>query len=392
MRILILSFYHPPDVGPGAFRTAGLVEALRNRLSNADEIEVLTTQPNRFEGMLANAASEEANANVVIRRCPLPRVQAGVAGRTRLFNAYALHVRRWTAGRSFDVVYASSARMLTAWLGAVVARRTGAQLYVDFRDILANDMFALYPHTALFFNPMLRAVENFVAGRAARINVVSAGFAPYFRSRWKDLLCDEVPNGIDGEVLAFNYSAQRRTGASTRTILYAGAIGHCQALHRIVPPLADALRETHRFVLVGNGSARRHIERAVTGMPNVSIVDPMPRAELLFHYALSDVLFLHLHEHDAFRMVLPSKLIEYAATGKPILAGVAGYPADFARREIPGVALFDPYDVPGALRALGKIEMKSVSRSDFIAAFDRGLLMEKLALCVLSVTAEPARA
>ena len=46
------------------------------------------------------------------------------------------------------------------------------------------------------------------------------------------------------------------------------------------------------------------------------------------------ILFIHLNAYPAFEKVLPSKIFEYAATGKPILAGVSGYSADFIRNNL----------------------------------------------------------
>ena len=63
------------------------------------------------------------------------------------------------------------------------------------------------------------------------------------------------------------------------------------------------------------------------------------------------MLFLHLGAHAAFEKVLPSKLFEYAALGKPVLAGVAGFAARFVREEISNAAVFPPCDVAGAVRA-----------------------------------------
>ena len=61
----------------------------------------------------------------------------------------------------------------------------------------------------------------------------------------------------------------------------------------------------------------------------MQIIDPVSRSDLFDEYKNADVLFLHLNDYAAFRKVLPSKIFEYAATGKPILAGVAGYMQNF---------------------------------------------------------------
>ena len=45
-------------------------------------------------------------------------------------------------------------------------------------------------------------------------------------------------------------------------------------------------------------------------------------------YDKASILFLHLNDYEAFYKVLPSKIFEYATTGKPIIAGVNGFAKD----------------------------------------------------------------
>jgi hypothetical protein len=51
MRILLLSFYYPPDIGPGPLRAQALVEALLHVAEHSDlsdlKIDIVTTLPNR---------------------------------------------------------------------------------------------------------------------------------------------------------------------------------------------------------------------------------------------------------------------------------------------------------------------------------------------------------
>ena len=76
---------------------------------------------------------------------------------------------------------------------------------------------------------------------------------------------------------------------------------------------------------------------------------------LLEHYRKADILFLHLNNFRAFEKVLPSKIFEYAATGKPILAGVSGYASKFLREQIVGVQVFNPCDIVGMTAGLNKL-------------------------------------
>src|SRR5690606_22109494 len=108
------------------------------------------------------------------------------------------------------------------------------------------------------------------------------------------------------------------------------------------------------------------------------------RSALISEYRQADVLFLHLNDYDAFRRVLPSKIFEYAATGKPIWAGVAGYSARFLEEHVANVAVFPPCDVTAALHSWRGLRLERVPRTDFTRRFSRGMLSAALAESVLT--------
>ena len=110
----------------------------------------------------------------------------------------------------------------------------------------------------------------------------------------------------------------------------------------------------------------------------------MSRKELLSLYRDSDILFLHLNDYPVFRKVLPSKLFEYAATEKPIVAGVAGYAAKFLQ-QVPGVEVFQPCNVEDGANAIRNVRGGAVSRQSFIKHYSRDLLMQELTASLLAV-------
>jgi glycosyltransferase involved in cell wall biosynthesis len=93
------------------------------------------------------------------------------------------------------------------------------------------------------------------------------------------------------------------------------------------------------------------------------------------------MLLIHLNDHSAFHKVLPSKLFEYAATGKPILAGVAGISAEFLRSEVPGSFVFDPCDAKAMARAIeeARAMLQPVDRGTFLAKYTRSNIMAEMA-------------
>jgi len=126
------------------------------------------------------------------------------------------------------------------------------------------------------------------------------------------------------------------------------------------------------------------VERAGLG-DRVRVMPPVERSRLLELYRGSDYLFLHLNDFEAFRKVLPSKIFEYAATGKPILAGVAGHAATFLRTNVRNTAIFPPCDAAAGVRALSTLQSGHTDRSDFLERYRRSRIMQEMAEDVLAV-------
>ena len=164
-------------------------------------------------------------------------------------------------------------------------------------------------------------------------------------------------------------------------VVYAGNIGDGQGLHSIVPALAEQLQGKAKFQIIGDGRLSGALREAITvrNLDNVELLPPLPRQQIKVFYEQADVLFLHLNDLVAFKRVLPSKLFEYAASGKPIWAGVAGYAAEFVAKELPNASVFPPCDVSRALQCLKQLSLASVDRSAFVERYARERIMQAMA-------------
>ena len=95
---------------------------------------------------------------------------------------------------------------------------------------------------------------------------------------------------------------------------------------------------------------------------------------------------MHLKDVAAFEKVLPSKIFEYAATGKPILAGVKGYSKAFIEENIENASVFHPGDVSSALTALERLDFATTARSDFVKNYSRKKIMSEMAEDISKIT------
>ena len=266
---------------------------------------------------------------------------------SRSFASYAAGVFRVTRKCQYDLVFVTSSRLMTAVMGAVVSRRIGAPLYVDIRDIFTDtmaDIFARKPYRIVL--PILRRAESWMLRRANRVNLVSPGFLQHFQEARPDLAYRTFSNGIDDEFINHDFEGGSSERDARSVILYAGNLGEGQGLERVVPEAATLLERSHEFWIVGDGGRREALRERLEseGVRNVRLMDPVPRAELIELYRRADYLFLHLNAYSAFYKVLPSKIFEYGATGKPILAGVAGYPREFIEANLDNAVTFEPCD------------------------------------------------
>lgn len=385
MKVLLLSFYFKPDLCAGSFRNTALVDSLVRKLPPGSQVDVITTLPNRYAGFDVDASEDEIIGCVRVKRAAIPAHKSGMLDQSISFIAYVQAVRQGVERESYDVVVASSSRLMTAALGAWVAKSKKAPLYLDIRDIFVDTIKDVLPSK---LSPLLKVIfsgiERWAITRANRLNVVSAGFLPYFNDRYPSVAKVVFTNGIDDEFLLPSSLMDRPddqySDDSRIEVLYAGNMGEGQGLHNIVPSLAKRLEGRIRFRLIGSGGRKKMLEDSVlqAGCKNVVIEPPVSREALIEAYRKADVLFLHLNDYQAFRKVLPSKLFEYGALGKPIWAGVAGYAAEFVAKELSNAELFSPCDVDAAICAFDSLVIQDAPRRAFVEKFSRSRIMDDM--------------
>lgn len=387
-RIVYLTFYFKPDLCAGSFRNSPLALELAKQAKDV-LIEVYTTLPNRYSTFEADAPEFEEFNNLRIHRITLPPHKSGMLDQVFSFLKYYKEVSRLNKGKKVDLVFASSSRLFTAFLGYRIAKKTKIPLYLDIRDIFVdtmNDVFKSQSLKAIVL-PVLKFIESRTFNYANHINLISGGFNEYFQ-KFKKPTFSFYSNGIDDEFLIENNIALNNNSESgKKVIVYAGNLGEGQGLHKIVPQTAKLLGNKFEFLIIGDGGTKRLLQSEIekTGINNVILKNPISRNELQKVYSTADYLFLHLNDYPAFRKVLPSKIFELATFKKPILAGVSGFSAQFIIDEINNSFVFNPCDSKAlANHLLNPEENLNIDRSDFIQKFKRSIINEKMATSILN--------
>lgn len=388
-RIVYLTFYFKPDLSAGSFRNSSLVIELSRqaKLKNIF-IDLYTTSPNRYSTFKSKALEYEELDNLRIHRIQLPSYKSSMIYQVLSFSKFYWKVIKMNKGKKIDLVFASSSRLFTAFLGFVLAKKSNSLLYLDIRDIFidgVNDILKLRILKTIVI-PILRYVEKKTYNYATHINLISEGFKEYLLN-FKCNNFSFFTNGIDEEFINSNNTFIKTIKKENKLIVYAGNIGEGQGLHKIIPKAAKLLGERFTFLIIGDGGQKNLLEMEINklNVKNVILKNPIPRQKLIEVYNSADYLFLHLNNAFAGKKVLPSKIFELSTYTKNILAGVNGYAAKFIKKEVSDCFVFESCDANKLVKHLLFHKQKNIIKRDtFINKFKRSKINQEFSISILN--------
>jgi len=394
LKIVFFTFYYPPDLSAGSFRAIALAQAVSEGMKDDDELHIITTHPNRYENHRVKADNVEIHGNIKVHRISVPSHKSGMLLQVRTFITYALASYKLSNSLNPDFFIGTTSRLMTGVLTGISARKLGRKYFIDLRDIFSetiSDIFSQKSKLLGFVSKTTFSIlERWLFNKAIGVNIVSSGFPEYFQTKGVDTSnWSFFPNGVDKEFVNFP-SIENANSKKIKTILYAGNIGAGQGLEMVLPASAKRMGSMYRFLVIGSGGANSKLINAIksNNVSNIEILPPVQRETLFKHYKDADILFLHLNDIPAFRRVLPSKIFEYTALRRPIVAGLGGYSAKFIVDNVPYATIFNSGDVDGCVDAIKKaesLEIKDKNIDIFVEKYSREKIMNKMAKHIFSL-------
>lgn len=266
-----------------------------------------------------------------------------------------------------DVVVATSPQLLCAAAGCALAWRFRAPLVMEVRDLWPESLVAVgaSEHRSLLVHALeglarrlYRSAEHIVTvTEAQRAAIVGGGIAAQRLT--------VIPNGVDEEFLSAGRQAAHASGGNGHFVVtYIGTMGMAHRLETLLEA-AHRMRDdlNVRFRLVGEGARRAALEEKARamGLANVEFVGERPRQEVPRWIAESDVCVVLLRSTEVFRTVVPSKMLEIMAVGRPMVLGVKGEASALLERAGAGVAI-EPENVDQLVTALRGLQADSQRR------------------------------
>jgi glycosyltransferase involved in cell wall biosynthesis len=138
-------------------------------------------------------------------------------------------------------------------------------------------------------------------------------------------------------------------------VLYAGTHGISQGLTSVADAAAELTDEAIRFAFVGDGADKQRLRHRVAeqGLRNVTLLPGIPHEQVPSLLAAADICLVPLRDVPLFSSFIPSKMFEYLAAGKPVVAALAGEAAQILREA--GAWIVPPADseaMAAAIRTL----------------------------------------
>jgi colanic acid biosynthesis glycosyl transferase WcaI len=350
--------YAPEPIGIGPY-TQGWAEALAER---GHEVQVVCGVPyypqwRRFDGFPGGFEESIANG-VSILRVPhyIPAAPNGVK-RMAHYASFAANAQRGLRRTSPlvrpDAVIAIAPALVAAPVALRLARRAGALSWLHVQDFEVEAALAtgLLPG---WTSSLGTRFEQAVLRRFDRASSIAPGMMRKLaEKRGHDRGLHELRNWAEpavGSPTADGAGMRRRLGLPNGTLaLYSGNLARKQGIGVILDTarnMAGAM-DLH-FVICGDGPAAAEVEAAATILPNLHFRTLQPREDLP---DLLDMADIHLLPQiaGAADLVLPSKLANMLASGRPVVA--TADPGTSLASEVTGCGVVVPAGDPDAFAA-----------------------------------------
>ncbi|WP_430427425.1 WcaI family glycosyltransferase [Parasphingorhabdus sp.] len=333
LKILILGLNYTPEPTGIAVYTAGLAKELA---ANGHVVEVVTGYPYYPDwkvksGYSASRFQREIVDGISIVRCPL-YVPNNPTGLKRIVHHLSFAVSaffptiRAAMKLKPDLVFTIVPSLIAAPVAKIAAKLGGAKSWLHVQDFEVEAAIATgqLPGKAIV-SKSASWFEKTVFGMFDKLSSISPQMCKKLVHKGvKKSAVYELRNWADLDMVRFEPDSlfREKWNISTPNVaLYSGSIAEKQGIETIIEVARlMAERDDLTFIICGNGPNRARLEKMAADCPNLQFHDLQPIEQL---NSLLNLATIHLlpQKAGAADLVLPSKLTNMLASGRPVLAG-----------------------------------------------------------------------
>jgi len=349
MRLLFVSLNYAPDPTGVGMYTGELCEALA---AKGHDVHVVSANPYYPEWKLAPGYRNigwhiETRKRVTIHRC-MSWIPLKVSGVTRLahYASFSLmmlptFLRQILVGK-IDGLFVIAPTLMPSVFALPFARIRGIRCWIHVQDFEVEAGFATSQmKRSSFWGRTAMRFERLVFSGFQRASSISPEMCNKLVEKGYDQSAVyELRNWADIDRVQPQATSSYRDKWGIRTpyvALYSGSIAKKQGIEMLL----DVARRLERrgdtiLIICGNGPDRPSLEAAAHDIGNILFRDLQPIERLSDLLSLATVHLLP-QKADAADLVLPSKLCNMLASGRPVVAGA--HEGTGLAREVQGVGL-----------------------------------------------------
>lgn len=299
---------------------------------------VVTCVPNHPQGRVFPGYRNALYATEVRDGIRIVRLLTFVTANRRMLRRtcnYAFFLAIATLAAPFlkraDVVITTSPELFNGLAGYGVSWLKRCPWVLEIRDLWPESIRAVGAIKRPRIINYLEKLEAFAYRNADAIVSVTRSFGPHIEARGGHGKVTIVRNGVDlGLFVDQPRDAElaRAFGVEGRFVgAYVGTHGMAHGLDTL---LDAAQKLAHRpdiaFLMVGDGAEKKRLQarRDELGLTNIIMLDQQPKEMMPRIWSVCDLSLVLLRKTELFTKVIPSKIFESMAMGKPIILGVRG--------------------------------------------------------------------
>ena len=319
---------------------------------------------------------------VDILRVPLKRRRGGIFAYAFQYLAFLLISSTIIAIRSltrrYDLVYVHNMPDVLI-LSALVPKALGAKVILDLHDPMPELMMTIFSlHQDTLTVRALKLLEKWSIQLADQTLTVNRACRTLFASRsCRPEKIRVVMNSPDEEIFRFrparSHTTTRYTSSKPFVIMYHGSLVERNGLDLAVDALARVRQSVPRAELRIYGSETRFLERVMESARTNGLIDavhylgPKGAEDIVAAIEECDVGIIPNHRNLFTQINTPTRIFEYLALGKPVIAPRAQGILDYFNNE--SLIFFELGDPEDLAR---KIERVFVHPSEAIDIVKRG--------------------
>ncbi len=353
MKILFITDNFPPEVNAPATRTYEHVIEWQKR---GADVTIITCTPNFPHGEVYDGYKNKFYQKEQLDGIEVIRVWSYMASNSgftkRVIDYFSFSFMAFWVGlfQKHDIVIATSPQFFTTWAAWGISKIRRKPWIFELRDIWPESIRTVGAMKQERILNCLEKVELGLYRDADKVVAVTDAFKSNLIQRGVDPeKIQVVTNGSNIDLFSpreKDHSLLQSLNLENKFIIgYIGTHGMAHCLDFIVKSISKIDDENIHFLFIGDGSMKsKIIDIASTlSLKNITFLKPIAKEDVPKYLSIIDVSLAPLKKSDTFKTVIPSKIFEASAMGKPTLLGVEGQAQEIIEKYNAGIC-FVPED------------------------------------------------